>query len=79
MHAGIEIRSLIACMASNFNVGSTRRDVMQYSSGSASSETDLSGDGEVDEVGGNADLWQVVRVGQLGAHVQLEVGIVVYI
>ena len=33
------------------------------------SKADLSGDGEVDEVGGNADLRQVVWVGQLGGHV----------
>ena len=39
----------------------------------------LLGDCEVDEVGSNAHFWQVVRVGQLGSHVQLEVGIIVHI
>ena len=37
----------------------------------------LLSDCEVDEVGSNAHFRQVVRVGQLGRHVQLEVDIVV--
>ena len=37
----------------------------------------LLGDCEVDEIGGNAHFRQVVRVGQLGCHVQLEVDIIV--
>lgn len=39
----------------------------------------LLGDSKVDEVGGNAHFRQIVGVGQLGGHVQLEVGIVVNI
>lgn len=39
----------------------------------------LLGDCEVDEVGSNAHLRKVVRVGQLGRHVQLEVNIIVNI
>ena len=37
----------------------------------------LLGDSKVDEIGGDAHVRQVVRVGQFGRHVQLEIDIVV--
>ena len=39
----------------------------------------LSSYGEVDERGGDADLGQVVGVGQLGGQEQLEIGIIVHL
>lgn len=50
-----------------------------YASLNATKHNHLDGDSEVDEVDFDADFWQVVGVGQLGGHVEPELGVIVHV